>query len=132
MEGEGEGNVVHASVVCWVAPPPHFSDRCGHSHVGHTLFILVDGVELEVGGAQAPRGVVWVHDNVHNIAGKGNTLSSTGGEETRSMCVCMCTLSHNTHLIPEVQGTLFAPTELILVSCVARVDWPQEVRPVFT
>lgn len=80
--------MVDASVACWLAPPPHSSDRRGHSHVGHTLFILVDGVKLEVGGAQARRGVVWVHNNVHNIAGKGDTLLSMGGGETRSMCVC--------------------------------------------
>lgn len=77
------------------APPTHPGDRGGHSHVGHTFLILVDGVQLEVGGAKTlrPRRVIRVHNNVHDVPRKGDTLSSMGGGGGEDH-VCVCARVH--------------------------------------
>lgn len=100
------------------APPTHPGDRGGHSHVDHTFLILVDGVQLEVGGAKTLRlrRVVRMHNNVHDVPRKGDTLLSKE-EEERTMCVCARVHQTTTYLVFEVLCFLLTPTELILVSC---------------
>ena len=75
--------------------PAHLCDGGGHSYVGHTLLILVYGVQLEVGGAHTARRLEWEDSDVHNIAWKGNTLM--GGENIVRVCVFSRDPYHSPH-----------------------------------